>query len=675
MRKKIAWIIVLFAGWCPTSVFGQQKPDSIPLSVTIDEVIISAKKEANIHRLAKPTSSIEEYLQGSEKIGMIKRGNYAWEPTVNNMATERISVTIDGMKIFHACTDKMDPVTSYVETNNLKKVSLTGGLGAAPNATNNIGGSLDLILNKSGFCGDGLNASANFGYETNSNLWTGASSLSYANPNFYINAGFSHRKSENYKAGGGQEIQYSQFTKNNFFTNLGYVVSNGKAIEGTLIYDRATNVGYPALTMDVSKAEGFISSVSYTVENPLRYFYKWENKAYYNSVVHIMDDTKRPAEEVAMHMDMPGETHTGGFYSTLSGNTGRHRYTFNWDAYYNKSYAEMTMYPKDANEETMFMLTWPDVRTLNTGLFIVDQYNIGKNHSLRFSAKGTFQRDGLYSHGKHGDFGLEQNRGYYPNMSAFKNRILGNVSALYQFKKNGWEGNANVGYGNRAPSVSEAYGFFLFNTFDTYDYLGNPYLKAESALETSLSVKWKRKTLEAKLEVSNFYFTNYIIGKPAPNLYHMTIGATGVKVYQNLPNAVIRNASLLLKYSFWEYFAWNGKLSYARGKDNQRENLPLIAPVGYTTSLIFHKEKLFAEADIAGSSRQTHFSSEYGEDETKGYLIANIAFGYHFRVSKTVFGVKSGVENLFDKYYSTYADWKNIPRKGRNFFMNLEIEY
>ena len=44
---------------------------------------------------------------------MVKRGSYAWEPLINGMATERTVITIDGMRIFGACTDKMDPITSY----------------------------------------------------------------------------------------------------------------------------------------------------------------------------------------------------------------------------------------------------------------------------------------------------------------------------------------------------------------------------------------------------------------------------------------------------------------------------------------------------------------------------------------------------------------------------------
>ncbi|MDR2628077.1 MAG: hypothetical protein LBC40_08610 [Dysgonamonadaceae bacterium] len=637
-------------------------------TVHLQEIVISAKTGIDRNRQAKPSASVEEYLQKSEKIGMIKRGAYAWEPAINNMTTERLSVTIEGMKIFHACTDRMDPVTSYVETVNLSKVSLGSGFEANPNATNNIGGSLDLRLNKTGFCTDGADAGIHYGFESNGNRQVYGADVSYANPLFYINSGIFRRHSENYRAGGGEEIRFSQFAKNNFFTSLGYVVANGKAIEGTLIYDRASDVGYPALTMDVATAEGLISSLSCTVENPLPMFYKWESKVYYNNIVHIMDDTKRPPETIAMHMDMPGKSRTGGLYSTLNGRTGKHRYSFNWDAYYNQSYAEMTMYSNNPNEMPMFMLTWGDIRTLNTGLFVVDEYRFNNESSFRLSAKGSFQRDGVES-----DFGWNTLQVYYPNMTRHKNRFTGNISGRYRFKRKAWETNLSAGYGSRAPSVSEAYGFYLFNTFDAYDYLGNPHLKQESAVETSLSLGWKKRSVEIKAEASYFYFTNYIIGQLDAGLSHMTPGASGVKVYENLPHATILNTSLLLKYWLGEYFSWNGKLTYARGQDGRNGNLPLIAPLSYDASLTFRKEKFSAEAGIAGAARQTHFSPGYGEDETAAYLVANLSAGYAFKVNKLVFNLKSGVENLFDTYYSSYADWRNIPRKGRNVFVNLEI--
>ena len=84
--------------------------DTVFKEAAIDEVVVSAtvgtgKKAVSKGRVA----SIDEHLGRLSKVEMVRRGNYAWEPVVNNMATERVSTTIDGMKIFYACTDKMDP--------------------------------------------------------------------------------------------------------------------------------------------------------------------------------------------------------------------------------------------------------------------------------------------------------------------------------------------------------------------------------------------------------------------------------------------------------------------------------------------------------------------------------------------------------------------------------------
>ena len=92
--------------------------DSITAQHIQEVIVIGTTKISSKEN--KPLGSIDEYLQKSSKVDMIKRGAYAWEPLINSMPTERTLVTIDGMRIFGACTDKMDPVTSYIEVSNLK---------------------------------------------------------------------------------------------------------------------------------------------------------------------------------------------------------------------------------------------------------------------------------------------------------------------------------------------------------------------------------------------------------------------------------------------------------------------------------------------------------------------------------------------------------------------------
>ena len=300
--------------------------DTIPTSsFLIDEVVVVSKAGEGQKRSAKgQVASIEEHLAELSHVDLMRRGSYALEPVVNNMATERVSTTIDGMKIFYACTDKMDPVTSYVETSNLQSILLNSGLNGNPQSTGNIGGSLDLKLRRSGFDGDAFQLGANAGYETNGHLQVYGVDGAVSSRRFYTNAGVFYRHADNYKEGGGKEVLFSQFQKVNVYDNLGIrLTDEGRdVVEGTFIYDRASNVGYPALNMDVLKAEAFITALSYRHQFKESFLNSWETKAYYNHITHIMDDTKRP--DVEIHMDMPGKSWTSGLYSLITGGKGRH---------------------------------------------------------------------------------------------------------------------------------------------------------------------------------------------------------------------------------------------------------------------------------------------------------------------------------------------------------------
>src|SRR5690606_28630950 len=121
--KKI-WII-LFSAFAVQNIVAQPGTDTLKTAEIQEVIVIGTGNIAN--KQGKPLGSIDEYLQKSSAINMIRRGAYAWEPVINNMQTERTLITIDGMRIFGACTDKMDPITSYVEVSNLSEAEIISG--------------------------------------------------------------------------------------------------------------------------------------------------------------------------------------------------------------------------------------------------------------------------------------------------------------------------------------------------------------------------------------------------------------------------------------------------------------------------------------------------------------------------------------------------------------------
>ena len=633
-----------------------------PKAQNLDEVVIVSETGRGRKRSVKgQVASIDEHLSELKNVSLVRRGSYAWEPVVNNMQTERLSTTIDGMKIFYACTDKMDPVTSYVESGNLQSISLNSGLDGNPQATGNIGGSLDLKLRKAGFDNDAFHASASAGHEWNGHVQVYGADAALSNHRTYLNAGAFYRHADNYKVGGGDELPFSQFQKVNVFTNAGLRLAEKDMLEATFIFDRATDVGYPALNMDVAKAEGLITSLSYK-----HLFRKasWETKAYYNHITHEMDDTKRP--DVEIHMDMPGKSWTAGIYSLLTTSLRQHDLALNYDLYYNRLFADMTMYPGGA--APMYMVTWPDVGTLNTGFALTDNISIARNQLLRLSAKVAWQQQKLNN-----EEGYHALRVFFPGMEDAYHQTTGRVAANYQLSIVNCQFNLGAGWGSRAPTVTEAYGYYLNNTFDQYDYIGNPSLKNESAVELNGAAKFSilNSQFSIGLDGNVFLFSNYIIGQFETRLSPMTVDAEGVKVYGNISHATIANASLTADWQLTEQLRWNGKVNYSSGRDADGDPLPLISPISWQTELQYHYQRLQAQATVKGNARQSNYGEKYGETAAKAWTILNLSAQYQLSIEKYQLSIRAGVENVFDHRYATYADWNHIPQKGRNIYLNL----
>ena len=75
---------------------------------------------------------------------------------------------------------------------------------------------------------------------------------------------------------------------------------------------------------------------------------------------------------------------------------------------------------------------------------------------------------------------------------------------------------------------------------------------------------------------------------------------------------------------------------------------------------------------MSGAGDQVNFNPEFGEDKTAAYTVFSLNMGKTFKLNTDdLLYAKVGVENLFDSWYSTFTDWANIPRMGRNFYATL----
>jgi iron complex outermembrane receptor protein len=151
----------------------------------------------------------------------------------------------------------------------------------------------------------------------------------------------------------------------------------------------------------------------------------------------------------------------------------------------------------------------------------------------------------------------------------------------------------------------------------------------------------------------------------------MTIGADGVKIYTNLDYAQLFNASLSGRYNISNAFKLSGSVSYHRGIDNEDENLPLISPLSFRGALDFYKNQYSASLSVDGAGEQINYNPNYGETKTAAYATLSASFGKRFFIKDNDLFLKAGIENILDTNYSSYTDWNNIPRMGRNLYLTI----
>ena len=637
----------------------------------LDEVVIENENK-DIYNTAlryfksDPLSSNDEVMEKLVGIWAMKRGNYAFEPVMRGMSAGQIVVTIDEMRVLGACTDKMDPITSYVEPNNLEQLNISQGAKGYQSGST-VGGSFDLQIKKPAFNQDqqwqtafgSRISSANHGFEALFNT-------AYNKDKFGIRVGGTYRKGENYRAGGGEIIDHSGYNKVNYSASVSYLPGRNDQLNLSLIGDYAWDIGYPALPMDVGLAKANIVGLTYNKWYPSGTFHQLTAKVYFNHVDHVMDDSNR---EVIVRMDMPGYTKTFGSFVKGTYKINEHiSGQMKIDMYSSFAHAEMTMYFNES--PPMYMLTWPDVRRNVLGYQNQTRYKL--NDKTNFS--GGFRLEGN-SVSMKSDLGERQVSVFNfgdPNPGEL---LLNANFGLEQKVGKQLTLDAKISYGQRMPTESEQYGFYLFNAYDGYDYIGRPDLKSERSVQLETSVKLEINKFRFNLTGYYYNFDRYIMGKIDEDLSPMTIGANGVKVYENHDFAMLAGLESQMIFA-WNHFDLINLLKYTYGKIDNDQPLPLIPPLKNNFEVNYHLNSSWHfTIGMEAAAGQDRINAEFGERATPGYAIANCMINKTFQLKQTSLKTNIRVENIFDKNYYEHLDWGNIPRTGRNLSLSVFVNF
>lgn len=622
--------------------------------------------EIQVHPLART----EDILSRMPGLNVLRRGNYALEPVYRGLNTRRLNITIDGMRMFEACTDKMDPVSAYLEPNNLSNIELNGGAsgffqGSTSGANLNIG----LVGARFSDSVKWLTSVSARGQSVSDALGGSAVIERRAEKNSYrLNA--VHKRSQNYRDGNGDIVRFSQYEKWNYSLSSAHRLNNGPILRTQILGDHAFDIGYPALPMDVAFAHGLLGAITIEGKPENNVLTTWRQKVYANLVQHAMDDTRR--DQVAMHMDMPGETQTvGAFWEGtlfLSGQIN-HLLRLKLESYYNRSFAEMTMYPD--GEQPMYMLTWPDIRTAVVGANVSDQFSISRVWDLSFGIRGEQQVATIGS-----DIGLAQISIFFPDYTGITNRTLvsGQGSLTGQWDSGiSWRNTA--AYGMRSPDNSEQFGYYLFNRQDGYDYIGDPFLSNEKSFQIESALDFETDYASISWSTFGYHFIDYITAHVIGEYQAMTIGATGVKQYQNLSSALMLGSELSAMIKTGTKLDWRLSMNYTYGTDYEGNALPQVSPFTTFLSGRYRIRGFSIQGEWTMNAAQNRVRSDFGEIASPAYQVVNLRLRQQVNAENGLWQITTGVENLLDAAYRNHLDWGGLLQPGRNIYMGISVSW
>lgn len=664
VKKNILLIFILL---CFKLLFAQEKNDSTNKNIALKEVVICSENKNeqndafNFYRSSKIINT-EEILGRIEGVNLIRRGAFGIEPMLRSYNAGQINILINGMRMYGACTDKMDPVSSYIEPINLANLQINQGAGASINGST-IGGSINFNLkeayfnhkNKPSVVVYSQYTTVNNGFNNGINANLNNKKIAFRFSGIYRNVG-------NYFAGGEKEIQFTQYEKYNVQLNSIIKLSKKHLVITDIIYDKGINIGYAALPMDVSLAKANVYSLTHRFEIKKQTNSMLETKIYFNEIVHFMDDTKRP--ETPIHMDMPGWSNTKGFYTKLNFDIKKHSIQTRLDAHKAFTKAEMTMYPK--NEKEMYMQTLPGNDLFNIGFAMQYQYKINKLYGI-----GASIREDYFEQKAIDEIGILQWKGFGFDVSKQSNNWL--INSSIWFEKNTAKLNSKfiLAYGSRLPTSNEKMGLYLFNRADGYDYLGNYNLKPEQTFQTDFinSLNFKKISITTTLffhRISNYIYANII-----PDYIAMTIGARGVKTYSNINFANLTGFEAYMLFKLNNHFYYRGNMRYTFGLLSNNLYMQQVPPFKILNTLKFKNDSIQLQLEHSFAATQNFINTDFGETKTNYWNTLNIRFSYLKVISNSIFQVNIAVENIFDSNFREHLDWGKIPQPGRNFVIGI----
>ncbi len=640
---------------------------------------------------------VGDFLRILPNVSGVRKGGVSVDPVVRGFKFSQLNVVLDnGIKIENGCPNRMDPVSSHVEAEDIEKIEVIKGpfvLKYGPS----FGGLINLITEEPHpYDKFEIHANALYGFETNWNGQKEHISINGGNKKIYFLASGNYKNYGNYKSGNleGHDMTFSSsFKKNNFTGKLGFSIKPNQNIILSYTGINGKDVLYPALTMDEKSDDTRIVSADYKARDLSNFVKALDIKVYQSNVDHVMDNSKRPGYSTKQMIAEVNAVNTGGRAEITMQQT-KHKILagFDFENINKDGDRTMTMQMMGTTSTKKSNL-WDNALIQNAGLFA--EYN-------------TFFSSFEFNAGIRGDFNkatsgdtlkiIKNDVNYF---NAVNSQYMNLSASIGITKKINEYFNVSLALGraSRSPNMLERYIKLMAVGYDNFDYLGNPQLKPETNNEADLTLKFSQDNT-GSIYLNGFYsyVQNYITAERlSPSVVMpQTQGVLGVKQFVNTDYVTFKGCEF--GYTSPDNFSLGGSMvaayTYAVIPEDTKyvlngtqvtgetivtnDALSEIPPFEATICVYykFMKGNLIPKISFRAVAEQRHTSVAFYEAHTPGFGILNLSLKY--KVNKNA-EINTGINNVFDRAYYEHLNRKIIGttgklyEPGRVFFINLFV--
>ncbi len=629
------------------------------------------------------SKDVGEALSRLDGLWKIRKGGIASDVVLRGFQQDNVNVLIDGVRIFGACPNNMDPPGFHVDFAEVQHVEILKGPFDIKNQ-GSLGGTVN-IVNKApegGFQFTPTIAAGSFGYVNPS------ADISYSSGRYFFSAGHSWRRSDPYRDGSGklftQQANYNQAGMNQeaFGINTSWARIGGepwKNHHAELSYSRqqAALVLYPYLQMDAPYDHANRFSGSYGIDGLGPVVRRLTMQGYFTEVKHWMTDEFRVSSAGAARYygmaTLAGTRSLGGRAEAELASgfiAGVEAYRRVWNAVNNMRLAgQYTVQP---------MI--PDVMATSVGAY--GEYSRTYVNRLTVTAGGRLDtgRSQARSNNLTPDIYWAYNgtrslsrRDTYPS---------GSVWAAYRLRER-LELFAGLGHSVRIPDPQERYSALrrMGN-----DWVGNPDLAPAKNTEVDAGINYRGGRFTVRPTLFYSHLADYIVvhnqAKINPVMFVMnsvarSYAAVPARIYGGeMSYSVSPHRSLLL----------SGGVSYSRGTKEPQpaigiltRNLAEMPPFKSRAALRYGNRLFFVEMENISTLAQNKVDTDLKEQRTPGYTVWNAKVGIHSSKLK----VAAGVDNLADRFYYEAFSYQRdpfrlgtkIPEPGRSLYLTASYAF